>query len=129
MLLFLFYTWMWFFSMFCRFLDRFALTLTLNECILTSHDAPELPSHGRKKEQKNVEQVATTDGPLMATVCGGPFSPDAICFLTSVQLLGSFNSIITCGCLTSSIFTRKRVVFSFDPSSHPIPLSIIHYLD
>ena len=90
-LLFLFCTWVWFFSVFCRFLHHFTLNLTINECILTPyiHRWVVMPMKGRKNRR-----VLSQSWPRMVrvvtTVRGVLISPKAFCFVMTFWPLGSF---------------------------------------
>jgi len=61
-LIFLFHAWVSFFSMFCRFLNLFALTLTPIEYVLTPYRCPQATTHVEKKEEPgNFEIEPTTN--------------------------------------------------------------------
>ena len=119
-LAFMFYTLVRFLAVFRKFLDHSIPNLTINECSLTPYGHPQvtIPVKGRKEECRASGKQGWSV--VVPTVHGGPLSPNVVGFLMTVQLPGSFNSIISNCCSISRSFCYINASFQPHSTAHPV---------
>ena len=120
--LFSFYTWVWFFFVFCRFWAILPEIWPLDERSMTPHRYPQVMMVVERRKNRRMSNIARHGWSMVVPTIRGVLGfPEAVCFFKIVRLSGSFSSIISHNSWTSRWFHYKKTVCNIISTSILFP--------